>query len=104
MKCHTPAGRADPVAHVVCLAVMSITPELWWLLALSAAGALLLWVYLQIALSAFRAPELTPRARWVGLVVPGAALVLAIQTGRPKRVLLFAFLLGGYVALRVAAP
>ncbi|MCA9536243.1 MAG: hypothetical protein R3B40_07820 [Polyangiales bacterium] len=83
---------------------MTFTPELWWLLALSVTGALVLFVYLQIAVTAFRAPELTPRARWVGLVVPGAALLLALQTGRPKRVMLFAFLLAGYVALRVAAP
>ena len=83
---------------------MTVTPELWWLLAMSAAGALLMLVYLEIAVTAFRAPELTPRARWVGLVIPGAALLLALQTGRPKRVLLFAFLLGGYTALRVAAP
>lgn len=89
---------------MVCLANMSFTPEVWWLLALSAAGALLLFVYLELAVAAFRAPELSPRAQWVGLVVPGAAVVLALQTGRPKRVMLFAFLLGGYVALRVAAP
>lgn len=89
---------------MVCLRPMTFTPELWWLLALSVTGALVLFVYLQIAVTAFRAPELTPRARWVGLVVPGAALLLALQTGRPKRVMLFAFLLAGYVALRVAAP
>jgi hypothetical protein len=83
---------------------MSFTPELWWLLAMSVAGALLLLVYLEMAVTAFRAPELTPRARWVGLVIPGAALLLALQTGRPKRVVLFAVLLGGYTALRVAAP
>ena len=101
MKCHT---RRALGARVVCLRPMTFTPELWWLLALSVTGALVLFVYLQIAVTAFRAPELTPRARWVGLVVPGAALLLALQTGRPKRVMLFAFLLAGYVALRVAAP
>ena len=83
---------------------MSFTAEMWWLLALSVTGALLLFAYLEIAVAAFRAPELSPRTRWVGLVVPGAAVVFALQTGRPKRVLLFAFLLAGYVALRVAAP
>ncbi len=83
---------------------MQVTHDLKMLVALIAAGALVLLAYVDIAFTMFRAPELSKRARWVGLVIPGAALALALQTGRVKRVVLFALLLAGYVALRVAAP
>ena len=83
---------------------MIFTADLWWLFALSIVGALLLLAYLELALAIFRAPELSKRMHWIGLVVPGAAIVLAIHIKRRRRLGLFAPLLVGYVALRVAAP
>ncbi len=83
---------------------MIFTADLWWLFALSIAGALLLLAYLELALAIFRAPEISKRLRWIGLVVPLAPVVLGVYLRRTRRLTLFALLLVGYVALRVAAP
>lgn len=96
--------RADRDASHGMPAGMIFTADLWWLFALSVVGALLLLAYLELALAIFRAPELSKRMHWIGLVVPGAAIVLAIHIKRRRRLGLFALLLVGYVALRVAAP
>ena len=89
---------------MVCLLAMIFTADLWWLFALSVAGALLLLAYLELALAIFRAPELSKRMRWIGLVIPGAPVVLGVYLRRRRRLSLFALLLVAYVALRVAAP